>query len=391
MGKNFLRIIFLTNLLCVAPFRVDKKVGKIYTHLGSRCRVVFIWSWWLGYAIIALPNHLYLLYCSKELKKFNFTMIIQVGCCAATLIIGSNCVKAEEVCQTYNAIYKFLPDFKEKYMQKYDFRKSATYNRILEILMVITVSGSFILTSFIAIHSYLRPTASPYVLFRVEKRLITWPIYLIGASWQAFFAVGFGSAIGMLGYNGVVFFGYILPIIRNETRMGLLKYKTCSSLRENPFNLVTTWRSIEILVKALNLAMGFSLLYLQVFMIEAILFVAVTLVYQWSISDNLIKALMIFAGIVCFFGWAIFLSLAGFQYKWSKETIRSWKSQHWRSRKDFEYMKRVVLSCTPFSLGDGKRYFIQPISTLRFFRSVSRNTFRALITYVKTVDLEKFI
>lgn len=80
------------------------------------------------------------------------------------------------------------------------------------------------------------------------------------------------------------------------------------------------------------------------------------------------------------------------QYKWSEDTIASWKNpKYWRTKKDFAYIRRVNLCCSPFSIGDGKRYFVRPITVLKFFSSVSRNTFRALITYADVVNLDKFM
>lgn len=391
MLNNFIRILALMNLLWVSPFRLDTVRGKLYVDLASRCRVTFIWCWWFAYVIIVLPTHLYMLYQSNELSKFNFTLIIHIGCCIASIILGVLCIKSEELCQALNATLKYFPDFAEKYMNHYDFKKDKIYYRILEFLTFSAFWCCIGVTFFVALDSYIRPTAAPYVLFRIERRLITWPIYLIGATWQAFFAIGLGSVFGFIAYNGILFFGFFLPLVKNETRLGRKNYKTSSNLRSNPVNLVTTWRSFEILIKYLNLALGFALLYCQMCIVAAILIAMTILVYQWHISILLMRIFMIFVGCFCFLSWTLFLSLAGMQYKWSEETIMSWKANHWNNKKDLAYIRRVILCCTPFSIGDGKRYFIRPISVLKFFSSVSRNTFRALITYADIVDVEKFI
>ncbi len=391
MLNNCVRIFKLMNLLWVSPLRIDNVRGKLYIHLASRCRVTFIWTWWVAYVIIVLPTHLYTLHSNSELTKFNFTIIIHVGCWGASIIIGVFCVKAEELCQVFNAILKYFPDFKDKYMKSYDFKKDKMYYLLLEFLTVAAFWFCFALAFFIALDSYVRPTAAPYVLFSIEPRLITWPIYLIGATWQAFFAVGVGSVIGFIGYSGILFMGLLLPLIKKELRPGLKSYKTCASLRSDPFNLVTTWRSIEILIKYINLAVGFALLYCQFCMTTIILFSVVTSVYQWNISGLLIKSFMVFAGCFCFIAWTIFLSLAGIQYKWSEDTIKSWNYNHWHNKKDFAYMQRIILCCTPFSIGDGHRFFVRPITVLKFFNSVSRNTFRALITYADIVNFNRFV
>lgn len=178
---------------------------------------------------------------------------------------------------------------------------------------------------------------------------------------------------------------YILCLCtsNNSTRNknGSKNYKTSGFLRKDPYHLAVTWRTLQYLVKVPNLEGAFILLYAQVAIVGIFLVAAVSLVFEWDNASVVVRLLLGFmAGFSVLF-WCIILTLGGLQYKWSEETINSWRIECWKRKQVWKYMERFKLAVRPFSLGDGKRYYIQPLTVLKFLKSVSRNAFRALITY----------
>lgn len=381
LAETFILIITLTNWLGCSPFRVDRKKGQFYIHFWGHARVIHYCIWFAAYLFIVLPTHLYTLHSQGEIRRFNFTLIIEVGCYISCIVLGVFAFKAKGVCQLLNGLFRFLPDFQEKYMSDYDNKKDDLRNIIIEILTVGSYGGCLVIGCMAALDCAIRPFAAPYVLFNIDPHFVTWPCYIFASVWYGSFAIGFSSTVGIFSYFGVAYFAYILPIIGNETRMGQKSYKTSGFLRKDPLHLVVVWKSIQYLVKVMNIEAAFSLFYIESGIIAVSLVAAVTLVYQWNTLSLVVRLMMSFIGGFSVLIWCIVLKLAGLQYKWSEKTIDTWRVEYFPRKRDWKYMQRVKKASKPFSLGDGERYNIQPMTVLEFLSSLSRNTFTALITY----------
>lgn len=381
MIKIFLFTVKYTNLLGSSPLRVDHRRGKLYVHFWSHFRTFHLWAWFTAYSIIVLPTNCYVLHITDQKRKLNFTIIVTIACLMCSIITGTLTFRPKGWCQIFNCLFKFIPDFGTKYRSCQDNKLDGLENRLLEAAMVTIYSVTALVGYLAAIDCLLRPYRSTYLLFNISPRLVSWPLYFIACGWYGSFAIAFTSVLGMIGSTAVFMFFYTMQILGRELRMGLKTYKTDAILRKNPQNLITVWRSIEVLTKLLNVEVCYALLYMQTCVVGISLFTTVTLVYQWSQTDLFLRLILMFCGTMAPVGWCIFLILAGLQYKWGLETLSTWKPDYWQKPIDLKYMKRQRWATRPFSLGDGKRYFIRPISILTFLRSLSRNTFRALITY----------
>lgn len=56
--------------------------------------------------------------------------------------------------------------------------------------------------------------------------------------------------------------------------------------------------------------------------------------------------------------WYIILTLGGLQYKWSKEMMDLWRMEYWQRKQDWKHVEKFKMAVRPFSLGDGRRYYI---------------------------------
>lgn len=299
----------------------------------------------------------------------------------SSIITGTLSLRAKGWCQILNGLFKFIPDFANKFLTNYDYSKDRKENRIVEAAMVMGYGVVALVGYLAAIDCFWHPYRSTYLLFNINPQLVSWLTYFVACGWYGSFAISFASALGMIACGALFMFYYTLQIIRRELRMGLKAYKTNAILRTDPQNLVIVWRSIEVLTKVLNVEVCFALLYMQACIIGVSLFATVTLVYRWSRIDPFLRIFMMFCATMGPMAWCIFLILAGLEYKWGMDTLATWSPQYWARRVDSKYIMRQRWATKPFSLGDGKRYCIRPITVLTFLRSLSRNTFRALITY----------
>lgn len=275
-----------------------------------------------------------------------------------------------------------IPEFRKKYSFQLNFRE----NFLVAFLLLGVFFGALFIGCLAALDCMLRPYGGPYLLFSINPRVVTWPFYLWASFWYGRWAVGFLSGFACIIGGDLLYVAYALPLLRNELRMGQRSYRSNAILRTNTDNLVTNWKILDIFVRILNMEVTFVFLYFEVVLVCITLFCTVTLVYQWSSTGVVIRMMMTllaFAGVFCL-GHCFAFRGTGVQM--GEEALGTWRKEFWPLCKDWKYMKRVKLSCRPFSFGDGKRYFIEPISVLKFLSSVSRNTFRALITYEDLVD-----
>lgn len=274
----------------------------------------------------------------------------------------------------------------DKYMKDYNFKKDKNFTKFLEVFMFCSYIFCLWLGVMVAAHCYLKPMAPTYLLFNTDKRHVSTFIYLLASSWFAWFAISVTAILGAIPFFGILYFAYFLPIINKELRFNQKSYKTSDILRK-PNHLVLTWRTLEIFIKYVNVEMAFTFVYLQIVFVQIILFSVVTLTYQWDLVRWNTIAFLTGTSLFALFGWSLFLVVAGFQYRCSQDTIDSWRLESWTNKADRLYMERFKWSCRAFSFGDGKRYFIRPVTALKYMNSVSRNTFRALITYGQVMEL----
>lgn len=377
----FIRIVRYTNWLGCLPYRIDTTRGKLYIHPWSHFRTFHVWSWATAYAVIVLPTHLYQLYCMGQTRRFNFTVQIWIGASGCSLLTGIFTWYSKGNCQIINSLFKLLPDFASKYMSEYDFSKDFATNKLLEGVLLTLYTIVVALGYLASLDCFIRPTAPPYPLFNIEKQYVSWTAYLVSCCWYTSFALGFFALVAYLLFIAIFYFYYSSQIIGRELRMGRRSYKTTACLRENPYELVKVWQTFGVLTKCINMELGQFILFLQIVCRNCCIFSAIVLVYQWKRSGIVVRSLMMFLWVVALTVWSLILIVAGTLYKWSLETLQSWKQEYWCRKVDWNYMKRAKKACLPLSIGDGKRYFVTPVSVLMYIKGVSKNTFMALITY----------
>ncbi len=380
------RIIFMLswlNKIGTFPLKFNLTRGHLFVDSQCHFRTIHIWIWATCYCLIVLPTHMYKLFQLRQFEQLSYTLLLWLGGLTATTLLRVFALRALGICQLFNANFKFLETFTEKFMQNYKLSKrEEQLCWIFEKCIFVCFCMCSLIGGLAGLDCFLHPQAPPYPLFEVDPRFLSWPVYLISGIWFGSIATGLTATFGFLVYNLAVYFAGILVIIKNEMRLGKTFYKSSNNLRMDPFTLVTTWRSIEILVTMINTELTYNLLiYIQGGLTTCIVFSIVTLTFHWKSSGTIIKIMMIIFGSASMFGYSAVVQLAGLKYKWSEQTIKSWKQQYFFGKSDGLYMKKFKLSCKPLGIGDGRRYVIRPKTILLFFRSVSRCTFKALLAY----------
>ncbi|CAL8072504.1 unnamed protein product [Orchesella dallaii] len=365
---------------------MDNERGKLRVDLRSRAKSIHSALWLAAYSWLVLPTHILELYRMQNLHKLSYTVVIMLCATMGIILDGLLTFNSEGVCQFLNAVYKLLESFPEKYMPNYDYTREKLRTKLIEASFVISTAFCIWLGFMVAIHCWLHPGGPPYLTFMIPKESLTLPAYIIASSWFSIYAINVTVILATIPLHGLCYFIYVLPIIQTELRLGLSpsKYKTIDLLRE-PRQLVVNYKMLQILVKMVNFEIGILFVVLQLLFTQITLFCNVTLIFQWEDLKINTKILLTFIAGFATCGWATFLFVAGIQYGYSEAATESWKLEYWSTRKERMYMQRVKWSLRPFSFGDGKRFIIKPVTVLKYINSVSKNTFRSLITYGKVL------
>lgn len=386
MANIFVFLNRIANIIGSSPFRINSKGGKVVIHLPSHFRVIHFSVWMHVYGSIVLPTHLYILYTTGDYRKCNFVILVTHFCFVCDLFCGVFAFKTLGVCQFLNGMFKFLQDFEAKYMTTKKTRGELRHLKFGELFLSVVVFLCLTVGVMAALDCCIRPHASVYLLFNVSPRITPWWAYLIACGWYSSFAIGFTATMGVFAYIGVMFFVFSVILIRSEFRWGCQQYKSKASLRKNLSELVTNWHALEILMKVVNTEVMFCVLFFQSILRNVVVFASCTLLYHWSSLGNLLRGMLIFVSLAGPGVWCIFLILGGLLFQASEITIASWHPELCYRRKERQILERSRKACKPFSLGDGKRYFIQPNSFPKFIYSLSKSTFRSLITYGNVLE-----
>lgn len=386
MANMFVALNSFANCLGSTPYRANPRKGKLYVHFWSHFRCLHFSIWTLTYGIVVLPTHLFFLYTIRDTSKICFVIVTMHAAIGCSIFTGIFALRSLGVCQFLNGMFKYLQDFKEKYIGNIT-KEDKIYLKIFEALLLGIIIISLSIGLFAAIDCCMRPHASTYLLFNISHEITTWWAYIIACGWFSSFGIGLFATAGIFAYIGVMFFGFAIILIHFEFRFGRNKYRSAHRLRDNPSELFVNWRALELLIKVVNTEVMFCLLGFQNVVRNVVVFCICTLVYHWESLGFLVRVLFFLSPSVALTVWSVILILGGKLYSESEKTIQSWRGELCPIAFKWKYIQKAKLACKGFSIGDGKRYFLQPKSFLAFIKSVSRNTFKGLIAFANIFDL----
>lgn len=375
-------LVKVSSSMGFCPYKYYPAKRHFRIHYPSWSRSFILWIFALCYVLIILPTNFCQLYKAKDFQQINYVVIYFLSTTCSNIFVGMQVVKPKQFCQGLNAVWRFLETLPEMYIPEHDVRKDKRKMQFFHLLVSVAATAVVAFTIILILHYYFFPTSGPFLTFSIPPHYMFSWIWLGNCIYMAYSVTGMLSNVALFLLYAIAYFQFIMPIFRNELKMGQRQYKTKAEFR-TPLNLLVNWRSVEIfVVNVTDNEFGFIFVPLQMTISFLTLFSNVTLVYH-SHSMQTNSVLMLISNLVlCTTGWAIFLYQAGKQFHLSAKVLNTWRPDVWKPS-ERKYMMKVKRACRPIWVGDGKRYVIRPVSVLNFFRSLSKNSCRALITYGK--------
>jgi len=159
------------------------------------------------------------------------------------------------------------------------------------------------------------------------------------------------------------------------------RYRTISLLRTVPYTILE-YRSTQILHQSFLEIFGFMLAPIHSLCTTIVIFCSFVIIsYRHEIHSSEIFVLLLYI-VVGGSYWFVVLEFGGLIYSKGGQVLLSWSVNDWGSAYNNKLMTKFRKSCPRFRINYGSTYVIRRTSVLAFVRSLSRGTFRALLTLV---------
>lgn len=175
---------------------------------------------------------------------------------------------------------------------------------------------------------------------------------------------------------------YILVLYSTEFRLnqGTFVYVTNDSLRNNSRNFIRECIAFHVLQQHFILLTGKYLFVANTSFILAIVFTNFVIVRYWKVLNAYILVLFVSGDIIASVVWMLVILLGKLLERNSSRVANSWKLHNWGSDLENRTMKRFQRSCQPLQLSYGKVLIMRKGNLFKFFREITRGTFRLLLT-----------
>jgi hypothetical protein len=230
------------------------------------------------------------------------------------------------------------------------------------------------------LHYSIYPRGAMYPTSLVPEAWFHPVVYILGGIVTVFHLVALGSAILNLQILLVSYTISIFPLIEREFRPNLATYKTRESLRELG-NLITVYRSIEILHKHVSGLFAPAIIPGKYLSMKLILLCNYTLIMYWKDMHRVTRYIFVAASVGCMGHWIVWLLYAGWLNVCCKETLRSWKFFHSENKKELRILGKVKKSCIPLAFKASCYFTIKRLTVLKFMKKITRNTLKSLLAF----------
>ncbi|CAL8140535.1 unnamed protein product [Orchesella dallaii] len=380
--SKFMRVAAIPGF---CPYKLNPSESKCYIDNVLYAKM-FVACMWLGmYLLLVIPTHILETRRRNDFEEFNFIIVVWLGSLMGLSFIGLGVTKCQEVGQSINGYLKFLKDFERKFVPARSLQLQIIHRKFKTSTILVT-SMVYGLTILLMGHYILYPHSSPYFTYMISPHYLSRWMYIVQGAMYGLPLFGIFTILAAFEMFGLSYIFYFRLIYSQELRLGLSpsKYIAIEALRK-PENLVLTWRSIQLILNAVNSILRYHYFPLQAILTKISVFCNVTLVLYWERLNLISKLVMIAASVLATVGWSLVLKYGGMIFKTGKGVVNSWKLNRFPDRQTRAYMKRFKRSCKPIFIGADGVYVIRPASVLNFLRGNTRGTMRALLSLRKTL------
>lgn len=251
-------------------------------------------------------------------------------------------------------------------------------NRRIDYSCALLRWGLLILAIMQIVHSVVNARSSPFFInYYIPDEYYTLPVFM----WCTFVHISLAVlTCAIFGLSSVFILStavHLNYIIANDIRCMLRQpYRTTDSLRTG-HNLRITYRSLEILHNLQMEISGILLYPMNWLMMKMVIVCGVSFIKYHKYMSPLVKWMVCGWTVTGLISWGFALEECGYMFQYCQRAITSWKYHDWG--KERKVMSKFRKSCRPMKVAYHKFFSIKRISVLKFFRSVAKSLFKAIV------------
>jgi len=269
----------------------------------------------------------------------------------------------------------------ENYRPNFDANKCKTILLLDVILYLSVASALFVYLPLILVLVY-DPAGAIFIGDLIPTAYFVFPIRLIVILFHGYLILVVHLVMISLGNAAWVYLWYITPIYTKELRIGRGNHKMEDTLR-NPKNIRHIFRCLQVLHANIFCVLGLVILVCNASFMLTSIYCNFVLIRYWDELQGFSKMQFLNWSVIFVWSWQFILEFGRYISSKGGKVLASWKGNKWGSMRENRVMERFHRSCKPIVLAYGNHFVIGRLSILRYFRGITRGTFRALLTTKK--------
>ncbi len=188
--------------------------------------------------------------------------------------------------------------------------------------------------------------------------------------------------VALLLIAALVISVYYIPFLVWELKLGRSKkaYKSCKSVRHPVNNLMLAFRTCQIVQLYLNNVIGIFLVPTHFLVTQFVVMGTYTVIKHIQTLNITTSVILLVLVVAAALFWGTFLLICGYFHLYGERVLKSWKYfGKWKSKEDKKLMSKFRKSCKPIMINYYNYFAVRRLTVLKFFRSLSRGIFRALL------------
>ncbi|CAL8081086.1 unnamed protein product [Orchesella dallaii] len=389
LSRRYFRIfgfqISWSHILMGTPFCWNRKERRLFVTKFSQIKYTIAVSFLIGYGLFLVGQVIRFKMMGKT-TDFYFYFLYALAVCAVidTLAASPFLLKSKQAAALITELWNFLDEICCDYMPTFDPNVSCD-SWIFDIFLT-GIGALFPLFGLII--------SCHYLLFP------HWPVYLSSLVDPEDLTIDILLASGLIYFYGLqMIWAFLLNVCVVLLTIGrycwlladefycddgsqgkkILYQKTTSAFHQmDTYRLY--YRQFEILHVNVLQVFSFIIVPGQALILNLALFCNFSLVRYSELMNVTNAFILLLWSIGGSFAAFLGLHYCGSMYNKSVKVLRSIGNKNWGSSHNNKLMKKFAKSCKPISYGYGRMYVIRKISVFKFFLSLIRGTFRALLT-----------
>ncbi|CAL8132163.1 unnamed protein product [Orchesella dallaii] len=320
----------------------------------------------------------------EDVENFNISFAFFLGLNIVCVALITTSIFSNQLLLSFNGFLSFFERISDNYACWMNPAIVKT-TRITETLLIVSTCGIIGMSTLISIILILFPQAPVTIGFFIPDKYFTLPI-------RIFVSIAYITAIVLSAANLTAVLQIIIVYLIYMTILVTKEFRICGNARKPTVylttnrlrsvkNIMTEYRGTQVLHLNFLLIAGQFLVPVATVVTNLVIFCNYVVISQRNEMNSFVVAMLATWSVAASVFWCAILEVGRYIYGNGNKVLMSWKRTDWGSSNN-SLMNKFRVSCKPFMINYGSTFVIRRPTTLKFFKSLTRGTFRVLLTFI---------